>query len=78
MEYKIAVLAAFLFFGTIIIGTSIYGLKTWINLESEKNLFRELIKKHTAVIFPVLSLVFVTILLITIYYLFGEQLLSLQ
>jgi len=72
MEYKIAVLAAFLFFGSIIIAVSIYALKIWINLDSQKNLFREWIKKHVSVIFPVLSLAIATIMLLAIYYLFGN------
>lgn len=72
MDYKIAVVAAFLFFGTIIIAVSIYALKAWINLDSKINLFKEKTQKHSALIFPVLSLAFVSIVLLIIYYLFGE------
>ncbi len=70
MENRIITAMVVLFFSGIIIAVSIYGIKIWINLESEENKFKIILLKNHAIIIPVLSVVLTISVLFVLGYIF--------
>jgi hypothetical protein len=77
MIEKIATAFIVVFFSGIIIVISIYGLKTWINLEAEEDKFLKIIRENSAIIFPIISIIILIIVGVISKYLFNYNLMDI-